>query len=158
MKKIMTLMKKLSKIWTLRLSASSQPLISNCIRFLIRCKVNYLWHKRKAPNKFQIIFQIDKISLLDSWQVLKQIIDKISNWIPDKMQSRLLSAQKEDPDKFQNFKFYFSKIPSYCSSYQDYCSNYCSSYCSTDIRHFSSASSHFYCLFFVIYFTVSSSI
>jgi hypothetical protein len=27
------------------------------------------------------------------------------------MQSRLLSAPKKDPDKFQNFRFYFSKLP-----------------------------------------------
>jgi ATP-dependent exoDNAse (exonuclease V) alpha subunit len=109
--------------------------------------------QKKSSRQVSNYFQNDKISLLESWQVLKQIIDKISNWIPDKMQSRLLSAPKEDPDKFQNYRFYFSKIPSYCSSYQDYCSNYCSSYCSTDRRHCSSASS-----FFVVYFTVSSSI
>ena len=47
------------------------------------------------------------------------------------MQNRLLSAQKEDLDKFQNLSFNFSKIPSYYSSYQDYYSNYYSSYCSS---------------------------
>ena len=47
------------------------------------------------------------------------------------MQNRLLSAQKEDLDKFQNLSFNFSKIPSYYSSYQDYCSNYYSNYCSS---------------------------
>ena len=74
------------------------------ILFLTRCKANYFWHKRQAPDKFQIIY-------------------KISNWIPDKIQSRLLSAQKKVLDKFQDFQILLFKIPSTIQSYRDYCSN-----------------------------------
>ena len=64
------------------------------ILFLTRCKANYFWHKRQAPNKFQIIY-------------------KISNWIPDKIQSRLLSTQKKSfgqISRFSDFTVQDSKL------------------------------------------------
>ena len=64
------------------------------ILFLTRCKANYFWHKRQAPDKFQIIY-------------------KISNWIPDKIQSRLLSAPKKSfgqISRFSDFTVQDSKL------------------------------------------------
>ena len=81
MKKIITLMKKLSTIWTLRLSASSQLLISNYTRFLTRCKVNYFRHKfQDKLHKFQIILRMTRCKAKYFWQAPDkfQIIDKIS--------------------------------------------------------------------------------
>ena len=74
---------------------------------------NIIYHIYFAKHLYFFILVNADSSLLNSWQVLKQIIDKISNWIPNQIQSRLLFGIKRRSrqiSKYQILLFQVSKL------------------------------------------------